>query len=87
MSSHFSDSELRNSRLYKDLWHDHRDAVYRAMTFITEKGGPAPTSNTRRSLMMHRDQALNWLQTQPNLNRLLADYEDYWLRWNPVFID
>ncbi len=87
MSTNRLENLIRNSRLYQDLWLDHRDAMYRAMTFIAQRGGPATEDNTKQSLIMHRSKALNWLLAQKDLDCLLAAYEDYLRLWSPVFID
>ena len=87
MSETSSDSALRESRLYQDLHLDHRDAMYRAMTFIARRGGPCPPGDSKEALIGHRGPARDWLLAQEEPSDLLAAYERLLERWSPVFPD
>jgi hypothetical protein len=80
-----ADTLVRQSRLYGDLHRDHRDAMYRAMTFIERQGGPPLAGDTTEVLVAHRERALTWLLLQPEPGDLLAAYESFAERWSPVF--
>jgi hypothetical protein len=78
---------ISESRLYQDLYLDHHDAMYRAMTFIAHHGGPGPPGNTRDVLATHREVARDWLLAQEDPGKLLAAYERFLQHWSPVFPD
>jgi hypothetical protein len=78
---------MYQSRLYKDLYLDHRDAMYRALTFIERQGGPAVSGDTKEALMSQRDLARDWLFAQTAPQRLLREYEQFAKNWSPVFPD
>jgi hypothetical protein len=79
------DKYIRESRLYQDLYLNHRDAMYRAITFIANNGGPGYSGDTKAELIAHRDQAHAWLIAQENLDELFAAYASFVARWSPVF--
>ena len=87
MSEIPTDSALRQSRLYQDVHLDHRDAMYRAMTFIARRGGPHPPGDSKAALIRHRAPAMDWLLAQGEPGDLLAAYERFLERWSPVFPD
>ncbi|MCI0535976.1 MAG: hypothetical protein L0Z50_12190 [Verrucomicrobiales bacterium] len=78
---------VRESRLYQDLDLDHRDAMYRAMTFVARHGGPPLPGDTKELLQAHRDEAKNWLLAQERVGVLLAAYEHFVQHWDPVFLE
>jgi hypothetical protein len=82
-----SDVLVRQSRLYQDVNLDHRDAMYRAMTFIERRGGPKLPDHTKEDLIAHREQARDWLLGQLQPGDLLTAYDLFVERWSPVFPD
>ncbi len=78
---------IRESRLYKDLYLDHRDGMYRAMTFIAREGGPPLPGDAKEVLIAHRDRACDWLLAHGGGGDLLAAYERFLQHWNPVFVE
>lgn len=46
---------VRECRLYQDVYLDHRDAMYRAMTFIARRGGSRLPGDAKEVLIAHRD--------------------------------
>jgi hypothetical protein len=82
-----SDKLVRESQLYQDLDLNHRDAMYRAMTFIARRGGPPPPGDKKDVLTAHRARARAWLLAQEEPGDLLAIYESFRRSWNPVFLD
>lgn len=76
---------LESSRLYQDLHLDHRDAMYRAMTFIERQGGPPLPGDRLEMLTAQRAVALDWLRAQRPAGELLAAYERFVRLWSPVF--
>lgn len=87
MSETQSDVFIRESRLYQDLSLNHRDAMYRAMTFIARRGGPSLPGDAKDVLTAHRERARDWLLAQEEPNDLFAAYERFLQSWNPVFLD
>ena len=87
MSETRSDKLVRESRLYQDVNIDHRDAMYRAMTFIARRGGPLLPGDAKEVLIAHRERARNWLLAQEEPGDLLTAYECFLERWSPVFLD
>ena len=87
MNGMVSSKLIRESWLYQDLDLDHRDSMYRAMTFIAQRGGPPPAGNTKEALIAHREQARDWLLAQKEPGDLLAAYERFRRVWSPVFLD
>ena len=78
---------VRESRLYQDIYLDHRDAMYRAMTFIARRGGPRLPGDAKKVLFAHRERARDWLLAQEEPGDLLTAYERFLERWGPVFQD
>jgi hypothetical protein len=78
---------IRDSRLYQDLDLNHRDSMYRAMSFIAQQGGPRPPGNQKEALIGHRERARDWLLAQKEPGDLLAAYERFRRTWSPVFLD
>lgn len=78
---------IRESRLYQDVHLDHRDAMYRAMTFIARQGGPPLPGDTKEVLAAHREHARDWLLAQEDPGDLLSSYERFVQIWSPVFLD
>lgn len=76
-----------NCRLYEDLYLEHRDAMYRALTFIERRGGPALTGDTREILVNSRDRSREWLDAQSDRADLLKAYDQFVATWSPVFLD
>lgn len=87
MSETGSGTTIRESRLYRDLHLDHRDAMYRAMTFIARHGGPPVPGDEKETLAAYREQARDWLLAQEDPGNLLAAYERFVQTWSPVFPD
>lgn len=87
MSAPESATTIRESRLYRDLHLDHRDAMYRAMTFIARNGGPPVPGDAKEALAAHRERARDWLLAREAPGDLLADYESFVQTWSPVFPD
>lgn len=81
------DTEFMKSRLHEDLYLDHRDAMYRALSFIERRGGPALTGDTREILVNSRDRAREWLEAQSDSAGLSKAYEQFVETWSPVFHD
>lgn len=79
--------EILDSHLYEDLSLDHRDSIYRAMSFIARHGGPAPVGDEMEILLAHREPALEWLQSLKNPHELLEEYDEFVQTWSPVFLD
>jgi hypothetical protein len=86
MSETQSGMLVRESRLYQDLYLNHRDAMYRAMTFIARRGGPPLPGDAKEVLTAHRERARDWLLAQEELTYFLAAYERFLQSWNPVFL-
>lgn len=82
-----SGTAIRESRLYRDLHLDHRDAMYRATTFIARQGGPPVPGDTKETLAAHREQFRDWLLTYEGPGDLVAAYERFVQSWSPVFPD
>jgi hypothetical protein len=78
---------VKGSRLYQDLYLDHRDAMYRAMVFIAKQGGPALPGDAKEVLIAHRETARDWLLAQREQGDLLAAYARFLRLWSPVFPD
>ena len=78
---------IRESRLYQDVHLDHRDAMYRAMTFIARQSGPPLPGDAKEVLAAHREQARNWLLAHEDPGDLLSSYERFVQIWSPVFLD
>jgi hypothetical protein len=78
---------IRDSRLYQDLDLNHRDSMYRAMTFIAQQGGPPPPGDRKDDLTAHRERARDWLLAQEEPGDLLATYERFRRAWSPVFLE
>ena len=76
-----------NSRLHEDLYLEHRDAMYRALTFIERRGGPALTGDTMEILVNSRDRSREWLDAQNDRADLLKAYDQFVETWSPVFLD
>ena len=87
MSESRSDMGVRESRLYQDVYLDHRDAMFRATTFIARQGGPRLSGDAKEILIAQRERARDWLLAQEEPDDLLAAYECFLERWNPVFLD
>lgn len=87
MSETRSDSLVPESRLYQDVYLDHRDAMYRATTFIARQGGPSLPGDAMEVLIAHRERARDWLLAQEEPKDLLASYESFLKTWSPVFPD
>lgn len=87
MSETNSGTTIRESWLYRDLHLDHRDAMYRAMTFIARQGGPLVPGDAKETLAAHREQARDWLLAQEDPGDLLVAYERFVQSWSPVFSD
>lgn len=87
MSATRSEMLLRDSRLRRDLYLDHRDAMYRAMTFIARRGGPHLPGQTKEDLVTHRQEACDWLLAQEDPGELLDEYDHFWQSWSPIFPD
>lgn len=79
--------DIRESLLYQDLHRDHRDAMYRAMTFAARRGGPPLPGDTREALTAHRQRAQTWLLTREDPEDLLLAYERFVLTWSPIFAE
>jgi hypothetical protein len=82
-----SGTTIRESWLYRDLHLDHRDAMYRATTFIARQGGPPVPGDAKETLAAHRKQARDWLLAQEDPGDLLVAYERFVQSWSPVFSD
>ena len=78
---------IEESRLFQDLYLDHRDAMYRAMSFIERHGGPAVTGDTKEILVAHRGRARDWLCAHTDTGNLSKAYERFLENWSPVFRD
>lgn len=78
---------ILKSKLYKDLYLNHRDTMYRAMTFIAQNGGPPPSANIEEALVAHRESARDWLLVQKAPSDLLVAYKHFLQSWSPVFLD
>ena len=87
MSKTRYDRLIQKSRLYQDLYLDHRDTMYRAMTFIARNGGPLPAGDTKEVLAEHRERDRDWLLVQEKPGDFLAAYEHFLQSWSPVFKD
>ena len=87
MSETRADAAVRESRLYRDVHLDHRDAMYRAMTFIARRGGPSLPGDSKQALIAHRERARDWLLAEEEPSDLVAGYEHFLERWSPVFRD
>lgn len=80
-----SGSLVRESMLFQDLYHNHRDQMYRAMAFIAQRGGPPPPGDTVVVLTVHRVRSKNWLYSQKNPSEHLDAYEQFVHSWRPIF--
>lgn len=77
-----------NGGLQRDLMGGAHDALYRAMSFIAHRGGPAIAgpADDQANLAASRGAMLAWLQGQANAD-IARDYERYRRHWSPVFKD
>lgn len=78
---------LQGSRLARDLHLDHRDALYRALTFLARHGGPPVAGDTLAELAAQRQKALDWLNGRDDGASLVAAYEAFTRNWSPVFLE
>jgi hypothetical protein len=78
---------IAESRLNTDIHSDHRDAMYRAFSFIERHGGPSLPGDTSESLMAHRKAAVDWLFAQKKVRDLVRSYDVFVENWGPVFPD
>lgn len=78
-------AQIKQSQLYQDFQSDHRDVLYRSLTFTSKNGGPSLAGDTMEELINHRKQAEEWLLGLDSPYEVLTDYDEYVLRWNPVF--
>lgn len=71
---------VRECRLYQDVYLDHRDAMYRAMTFIARRGGPRLPGDAKEVLIADRDRAPDWMLAQEEPGDLFTAYKCFWER-------
>ena len=77
------------SLLQRDLAGDHRDARYRAMTFIAGHGGPpvAVAPDDAEGMTARSEAMQRWLAEQADPASLDAAYARHIQLWSPVFKD
>ncbi|MBS0445350.1 MAG: hypothetical protein JSR59_05295 [Proteobacteria bacterium] len=81
-------TDLPASPLVADLRGTSRDGIYRALTYLAGRGGPAVEAGDLPLLRARADRALAWLRAEPAKAASLADaYEPYRDRWSPVYKD
>lgn len=80
---------LSNTRLYCDLYADRREAMYCALTYIEQCGGPAFTGSAQNlaQLLASRASAYKWLSQRDDRETILAGYPGFVMAWSPAFED
>jgi hypothetical protein len=78
-------ASLQGSRLAHDLHLNHRDSLYRALTFLARHGGLPVAGDTLEELAAQRQGALDWLDRRNDVASLVTAYEAFTRNWSPVF--
>jgi hypothetical protein len=82
-------TDLLASALAADLAGGSRDGMYRALTYLAARGGPAidGPADDIAALRLQADRALAWLRAEPQATSPADAYATYRDRWSPVFKD
>ncbi|MGH7230237.1 MAG: hypothetical protein ACREJU_02630 [Nitrospiraceae bacterium] len=80
---------LSSSSLYRDLMAEAHDSMYRAMTYLAQRGGPSIVGSAEDPACLRTNQPamVGWLSDHPDKQTLIDGYALYRKQWSPIFRD